>query len=139
MPGTHPAEVLRALLDASPFGIIATDESGRVQLWSRCAQQIFGWTESEVQHHPLPAGLNLETHVHHKTEAAREFRAMKKDGSEVDIDVRIVAWHDEDGGPRGTLYMISDSTEQRAMQRELTQLTEQESEARKLAGVERRF
>src|ERR1700744_2822731 len=102
MPGSHPAEVLRALLDASPFGIIATDQSGRVQLWSRCAQQIFGWREPEVLHQPLPAGLHLEPHVHKQTGTAKEYRAVKKDGGEIDIDVRSVAWLDEHNVPRGT-------------------------------------
>ncbi len=35
--------------------------------------------------------------------------------------------------------MISDFTEQRAMQREITQLAEQENKARTLARIERRF
>lgn len=127
------------MLDASPFGIIATDESGQVQVWSRCAQQIFQWTEAEVLHQPLPSSLHLEAYVHKQVRTAEEHRSFRKDGTEVDVDVYSVVWRDDHGNPRGTLLMISDSTEQHAMRRELQQLTQQESEARKVAGVERRF
>jgi len=47
MPAHHPAEFLRALLDASPSAIIAIDPAGEVQLWSRAAERVLGWPDAE--------------------------------------------------------------------------------------------
>lgn len=54
MPSHPPAEVFRALFDASPFGIVAVDPAGLVLSWSRSAGRIFGWNEKEVMGRPLP-------------------------------------------------------------------------------------
>ena len=59
MPSHHPGEVLRALLEAAPLGIIALDTRGCVKLWSRGAEHTLGWTEAEVLNRPLPMELHL--------------------------------------------------------------------------------
>lgn len=41
-------ELLGAVVRASPDAIVMVDEAGEVTLWNRAAEEIFGWTESEV-------------------------------------------------------------------------------------------
>ena len=38
----------QAVLDASPLAIVSLDATGRVQAWSRGAERLFGWSETEV-------------------------------------------------------------------------------------------
>ena len=40
---SNPAEILSGLLETSRFGIIVVDSGGKVQVWSRGAEQLFGW------------------------------------------------------------------------------------------------
>lgn len=139
MPGNHPAEVLRALLDASPFGIIATDLSGSVQVWNRNACEIFQWTEEEIRGVVLPEKLGLAGPVQDQAGITERLLSTRKDGSLVDIEVRRVPWNDDKGTPRGSLLIVSDASSRIALEREVKQLAEQENEARVLANAEKRF
>src|SRR5947209_10655090 len=48
------SEASRHRVEASPLAIIALDGEGRVKMWNRGAERIFGWTEDEVIGRPLP-------------------------------------------------------------------------------------
>jgi PAS domain S-box-containing protein len=135
MPEHHPAEVLRALLDASPLAIIALDSTGQVRLWSRRAQSLFGWTEEEVLDRPIP----VEIHVHGGSEIQIDSRVRKKDGTAVDVEVQIAPWRDTHGAVRGNLILLADLGPRRAMEREIQKVTELEKEARTAVHAERRF
>ena len=41
-------QTLRALIQASPLGIIAVGFDGRLRWWNPAAESIFGWQEKEV-------------------------------------------------------------------------------------------
>ena len=114
MPAQHPAEFLRALLDASPSGIIALNPDGRVQLWSRGAERILGWTEEDVLGRPLP--LELQLHSAHEREV--ELRPRRKDGTVIDVELRTGPWTDSQGTNRGTLAIVADITRRLAVERE---------------------
>jgi PAS domain S-box-containing protein len=134
MPAKHPAEVLRALLDASPSGIIAFDETGRVRLWSRGAQNIFGWTEEEIIGVSPPVDLQL----HFFRNAEKDVRFRRKNGEFVHIDVRLAPWRDQEG-ETGTLAILEDVTARQTMERQVSELKEQEQEAQVQVKSERRF
>lgn len=53
-PQAGIADVLRAVLHASPAAIIRLDLEGRVQTWNEAAERIFGWAAGEVIGQPLP-------------------------------------------------------------------------------------
>src|SRR5579871_6459048 len=128
MPANHPVELLRALMDASPFGIIAVGPENIVQLWNRGAGLIFQWSEEDVLSRPLPTDLQslnpLEAGVQDQTQAGEELRSHRKDGSAVHVEVRRTVWRDHKGSPRGTLLIVADITNRHALQRELMELTE---------------
>jgi PAS domain S-box-containing protein len=132
MPSLHPAEFLRALLDASPFGIIAIDPTGIVQLWNHSAERLLGWRESEVIGRPL--GLAVQLH-----KEFQEIRLKNKSEAPIDVDLRVAAWRDAQEREQGKLLILADSTGRHHMERELAELTAQESSARRVAHSERRF
>jgi PAS domain S-box-containing protein len=135
MPAQHPAAVLRALLDASPSGIIAFDNLGRVRLWSRGAQLIFGWTEEEVVGQSPPVELELQS----LRKAEMDVRLCRKNGEFVHVEVRVAPWRDQQGETEGTLAILDDVTARQAMERQVFELKEQEHEARIEVESERRF
>ena len=132
MPARHAAEFLRALLDASPVGIIAIDTAGDVQLWNRAAERLLGWQESEVIGSPLKLAVQLHEGFH-------EIRLQSKNGTGIDVNLRVADWHDSQGKEQGKLLILADSTQRLRMEQELAELSEQEQAARQQAHSERRF
>jgi len=135
MPAQHPAEVLRALLDASPSGIIAFDATGRVRVWSRGAQNIFGWTEEEVIGVSPPVDLQL----HSLKNAAGDVRLRRKSGEFAHVVVRLAPWRELHGDRDGTLAILDDVSNRQAMERQVFELRAQEQETRIEVKSERRF
>jgi PAS domain S-box-containing protein len=129
MPHGDPARFLRALLDASPFGVIALDESGHVRLWSTGAQLLLGWREEDVIDRPLPLEVELPLISQYEAEAS----LVRNDGSSIDVEVRTVPWQE------GTLAILTDISRHRRAQREIKNLTEREREARDQARAYFRF
>jgi PAS domain S-box-containing protein len=129
VPTEQPADFLRALLDASPFGIIALDIASRVKLWSRGAQRILGWSEEEIAGGELPSDLRLLRSCGRDT----EIRLLRKDGRAIDTVARAAPWR------QGTVVIVSDNTRYRDKEREVEDLMEREREALSLVRAERRF
>src|SRR5204863_285026 len=48
------AESLKALFDAAPAAIVATDADRRITRWNPAAERIFGYSAAEVMGKPLP-------------------------------------------------------------------------------------
>jgi PAS domain S-box-containing protein len=48
------ARWLRRLLDANPAPLVVIDQESHVLLWSRAAEELFGWPEREVLGLPVP-------------------------------------------------------------------------------------
>jgi PAS domain S-box-containing protein len=132
MLADHPAEFLRALLDASPPAIIAIDPAREVQLWNRAAERLLGWVEQEVIHRPLHLAVQLQREF-------QEIRLQRKTGTAIDVDLRVAGWRDSQGNEQGKLLILADSTQRRRMEQELAELSEQEQSARRDATTERRF
>ena len=87
-------ETLRALVGASPIGIVVLDPQGHVKMWNPALERIFGWKESEVLGRLLPIipEDKLEQHhalrervLRHEALSDVEVRLRKKDGSFTDI------------------------------------------------------
>jgi PAS domain S-box-containing protein len=134
MPGSHPAEVLRALLDASPSGIVAVDAGGLVRLWNYGAQKILGWTEEEMLSQPPPVELQLQREEHSEVQ-----RTQRKDGSAVAVEVRVALWRDPQGNVEGKLAILNDITPRLQMEGEIVKLMALEKEAQSVARSESRF
>src|SRR5271163_2430846 len=134
MPGRHPAEVLRTLLDASPLGIIAVDAEGLVRLWNHGAQKVLGWTEDEILGRNPPVEMRLLREG--ETELTR---AQGKDGSVVALEIRVAPWRDEQANVDGKLAILNDITPRLRMEGEIAKLIALEKEAQRIARSESRF
>ncbi len=124
MPSEHPAEFLRALLDASPFGVIALDPAGRVRLWSRGAQDLLGWVEADVIGRAPPAEIKLLFSI-----SVAEAKLVRTDGTPVDVKASTAPWQE------GTVTVVTDNSAERRIQ----DLMEREQHALALVRAERRF
>ncbi len=133
MPAEHPVEFLRALLQASPVGIIALDSNGNVKLWSSSAQQILGWSDAEVLGGPvpfvLPSELELEAEAH----------LLGRDGRDVQVLIRTADWRDTQGAVQGKFYLLTDVSQHRELERELEQSRQHEEIVRGQFQAESRF
>jgi len=111
---------LRAALEASEEGIVATDAEWRVLLWNKGAEHMFGWSAAEALGQPV-AALHMRSVVPEQAERYRaELRAgrsirmsglrLRKDGSEVNVDSQITPMIDAAGNYIGALGTVRDVT-----------------------------
>ncbi|MBX3676846.1 MAG: PAS domain S-box protein [Rhodocyclaceae bacterium] len=111
---------LRAALEASEEGIIATDGEWRVLLWNKGAERMFGWTAAEAIGRPADA-LHMRSvapeHIGQyraELQAGRSVRMsglrLRKDGSEVHVDSQVTPMIDAAGNYIGALGTVRDVT-----------------------------
>ena len=126
----------RAFLASFPLPIIAVDSQRRVVSWNAAAEQLLGWTASEViggEDPSVPPEVAAET----KTlwEAAfrggpavqRESARMTRSGEVLDVVISTGAVPPAEGEERLALMMVRDATEERAAE---DRLAERENELR---------
>ncbi len=130
----HSRENHRALVEASPLAIIATDMEGRVTLWNRGAQKTFGWREEEVlgEPNPIDPPERLEEFDHLRTLAltgesttALTVTRRRRDGTLIDVSLSTAAIHAPGEGIVGIMAILEEITLRKAAETRL-----QESEAR---------
>jgi PAS domain-containing protein len=124
MPTEHPAEFLRALLDAAPFGVIAVDAAGR-----HAAQTILGWSEDEIVGRIPPSGVELPREGSVDADAW----LTRNDGTAVEVKIRTVPWQG------GTLTILMDNRGNRRAERAMQDMVGREEEALTQVRAERRF
>ncbi|HEV7765609.1 MAG TPA: PAS domain S-box protein [Thermoanaerobaculia bacterium] len=117
-------EALRALIDASPFGIVSLDAEGRVRSWNRAAEQIFGWSAVEAigRIHPIVPEDELEG-FHHRLgriiagdrrwDGVERFR-LRKDGTRVCVRISHAILKDLEGRDIGVISLLEDVTNEHA-------------------------
>jgi len=142
MVRSNPAEILSGLLETSRFGVIVVDYAGRLQVWSKGAEQLFGWTKEEAPASPVIAALQLQK----ITQGEIEMRLPRKDGAVVDVEVWTGPCKDAAQKTLGTLAIVAEVTKHHAVERKLAEVEEelvqamtQEKETRAELHAERRF
>lgn len=116
---------LSALVDKAPVAILELDLEGRIRLWNPGAERIFGWAPEEV------LGLANPTIGSHAEEAtlARlvedggvsrvEARRLRKDGTEVDVEMSSAVLRGDDGRAFGYIGVLADITDRLHMHEQL--------------------
>jgi diguanylate cyclase (GGDEF)-like protein/PAS domain S-box-containing protein len=133
-------EIVAAVLDAMPGAIICVAPDRRVMLWSRGAEQIFGYTSAEVVGQPY-ALVRAEDQAEFDAlferalagEVLRDVlvKRRRKDGALVDIRFSSAALRDQDGTIKGIVYAldnVSDSQKLDARLKEQNELLKQREE-----------
>ncbi len=67
-------DTTRTILEAAPIGIVAVDDTGRIILVNRNAQQLFGYTETELVGQPLTLLIPEESREIHLRQCAEYTR-----------------------------------------------------------------
>lgn len=144
-------EALRAIFDASPVGIYTSTKDGKVDRWNHSAEQIFGYSASEV------VGLNiwdldktLEAEKGSSAPLLAELshgdgfrnlllRRRRKDGRIVDISLNAAPLYDFNGGDGGFVRMFEDVTERTLIEQQLRQAQKMEAVGQLTGGIAHDF
>jgi two-component system cell cycle sensor histidine kinase/response regulator CckA len=145
---TTDIERLAAVVRSSTDAIITTDEQGVITSWNPGAEQIYGYTAAEMvgrqgsetsllvvpeerreETEMVPQVLGGENVKHHETSRIR------KDGTHVEVSLSVSAIYDPYGKVAGIASTARDITEQKQMQRIVSQTERLESIGQLAGGV----
>jgi diguanylate cyclase (GGDEF)-like protein/PAS domain S-box-containing protein len=137
------ARVLATMRDA----VVALDRDGRVVVWNRGAEELFGWTEAEmigaaardsVTAGGLPRLNELVHRLATEPAASGEVPFERKDGSRMWCHVTLTRMEDERGNAAGLIGIIRDVTAEHAARaarnRLLRRLTEANEASKRRAA-----
>jgi PAS domain S-box-containing protein len=128
-------EVLQAQIESSPLAINCTDSEGKVTVWNRAAEKLFGWSATEVlgQDPPhIPEGQKqdfeaiLKSVFNGKAQQGGEVSLLKKDGGSIDLWLFVAPVQDASGETIGSIKIFSDLSERKRI----------ESERQKIEGLQ---
>lgn len=114
------SETLAVVLEAAPAAVITTDDDGRVRLWNSAAEEMFGWTASEVVGKAAPIVPPDRSDEDRAARAAalsgdpaRDVRTVRltKDGRALDVSLSIATIRDARGARSGTVDTLVDMTD----------------------------
>jgi PAS domain S-box-containing protein len=141
-------EMLESLIRTTPAAIQVRDRQGRVLIWNRGAERIFGWTAAEVigKTPPYLTPEAMESFNHYcrrvfsgETIENVELQRVRKDGSMRTLTLTASPLHDRNGNIAGLTAIFADITEARQLQRQLLQSQRMESVGRLAGGVAHDF
>jgi diguanylate cyclase (GGDEF)-like protein/PAS domain S-box-containing protein len=124
-------ETLAAVIDASPVAIVCSDLNRHIVVWSRAAEQIFGYAAEEMMGRRtllVPPEATSESQALFERclagETIRdvEVRRRRKDGSIVDIELAATPMYDPDGKVWGVAWAYDDITSRKKAERQLNQI-----------------
>ena len=132
---------LAAIIEAVPLGIFVIDRDGRIRLWNKSAEDIYGWTAEDVLDRPMPAsvwaagqeaGQDLWSQfAAGKAVTAVEAASQRKDGTTIELNVTSAPLFDAEGSPKGAMAVVADVTEKKRAEEAL-----RESERRAQMAVQ---
>jgi PAS domain S-box-containing protein len=113
-------DAYRALVAAAPFAVVGLDRRGRVTVWSTAAEQMFGWSASDVVGRELPTvppGRSEEFArlVAGQAESVSGFETVRRrrDGSELEVSLTAWPMYDSEGRLSGAMEVHQDITERK--------------------------
>ena len=139
---------IHALTEVCPLGIVSLDLDGSVKMWSRGAEQIFGWREEEVLGRELPTIPQdqeqeyqrlLQAQFSGTSHAGIEVRRQRKDGSFVEVSLWTIPVRDVHGVITGNVAILADLSAARAAEQQYSEMMVREEAARTQIRAERRF
>lgn len=132
-------EHFEALVAASPAAIISLDSDGRITTWSKGAEDLYGWSASEVVGGPLPLP-DFDGEVRALRSALLKGTAVqgvelthsRKDGRPIDVSLSAAPLRAADGTPSGMMAVVTDVSARSEQVATLERLRRSEEQYRKL-------
>ncbi|MGZ4411174.1 MAG: PAS domain S-box protein [Gaiellaceae bacterium] len=127
------SERFRTLIEISPIAITELDLEGRVTLWNRAAEEMFGWDREQVlghSHPGLPEDRGREfRELAERFEAGEESISLetvrhRRDGSEFLYSLHVAGRRDPDGKLAALVGLGVDVSEPHLAQQELSRSRE---------------
>jgi diguanylate cyclase (GGDEF)-like protein/PAS domain S-box-containing protein len=113
LPSSQPEQLLAAILESAEDAILGIALDGSIEIWSKGAEQMYGYTADEVKGHSLahllplyevPALENVLLAARHgEADGVEMVERLHKDGAKLRVEVRRVALRDEQGQVSGIL------------------------------------
>jgi PAS domain S-box-containing protein len=139
---------LEAIVQSAPIAICSVDPDGIARMWNRAAEQVFGWSATEVIGKPLPnvpaaladEHLAVRTGVlNGQTFAGHETRRAAADGRELDVLLSTAPLQDQAGNVTGVVGMYQDVTERKHLEAQFRQAQKMEAVGRLAGGIAHDF
>jgi PAS domain S-box-containing protein len=140
-------ETLAAVIDASPVAILCLAPDRTVLVWSRAAEQIFGYTAADTLGRPymlVPPGQEPEYDdlfaraLAGKTLRDIRVKRRRKDGSVVDVSFDAAPMF-EAGKVKAIAYALSDITDRNKLELQLRQSQKMEAIGQLTGGIAHDF
>ncbi len=122
-------DLLRAIIEAAPTGIIGLDLNGNVQMvWNPAAEKMLGWSAQEAMGRPLPSVLaeSQEKFRGFREKIRRgltldgmEVRRQRRDGSPIDYSIYASPLYEAEGEIIGNVAVLVDITERKQVEEAL--------------------
>lgn len=118
-------QALRAVMDAVPAAIVTLTPGGKVGLWSRGAERIFGWRREEVEGKDPPylgtENASQAGSLRKRVMAGNDIQNQavqrnNRDGEQRELVVNAVPQRDADGGITGIIAVMDDVTDRRRLE-----------------------
>ncbi|MGP0093976.1 MAG: EAL domain-containing protein [Xanthobacteraceae bacterium] len=124
-------DTLSAVVDASPVAIVCTGLDRRIMLWSRVAEQLYGYCAEEAIGVPIrtvpPERMDESRAMYQRAlsgEMVRDVQTkrLRKDGSLVDVRIAAAPMYNPDGTVRGVAWAHEDIADRKRAEEQLERL-----------------
>ncbi|MFZ1025751.1 MAG: response regulator [Limnoraphis robusta] len=132
-------DLLRAIVDASPVGIITLNPQKKVIAWNIASERIYGWQSQEVINQALPVIPPEEQNqfdrlfqqaLQNHTLTNYEFQHLGKNKDLIEISVSLAPLHNALGNVCGVVMTAIDITARKRIEAERFNLLKREQTAR---------
>jgi len=112
-------QTLRTLIESSPLPIVAIESNATVRMWNKAASEVFGWSEAEVLHRPIPivppdrlaeCQQLRDAVANGQTLFGIETYRRKQDGSELIVSISAAPVYDDSGSIDEIMLIFQDIT-----------------------------
>ena len=120
------------LVDLSREAIFVTDHQGKIVLWNRGAEKVYGWSQAEAQgknpvellQTELPRSLpQIENILRQEGHWDCELRQTTRDGSRITVASRWALWRDSHDQILGRFQLDTDISKRKQVEQELRVLS----------------